>query len=174
MLLPGCEISLYVRLLMVAVEFCLDFFPLNIINLVLCAFPGCNAGSLFDLKYQNICFLTYDILMGKILSSFNSVGVICLKGQMPASEMQLQVCQQCRFVFRNDENSPVVAPALKSPEKAKCNYNRQNLESIWGKWNGDLLRDIVKDVKGWDLSKNTAYILGQINIDLGIPLSLMP
>lgn len=58
---------------MVVVEFGLDFFPLKIINLDFCAFPGCDAGFLFDLKGQNACFLTYNILMGKMLSSFSSV-----------------------------------------------------------------------------------------------------
>lgn len=48
------------------------------------------------------------------------------------------------------------------------------MESIQEKWNGDLPRDIAKDAKGQDLSKNTAYIVGQINIDLETPLSLMP
>lgn len=81
----------------------------------------------------------------------------------------VQIC-----IVINGENSHVMATALQSPEKAKCNYKRQNLESIQGKWNGDLPRDIAKNAKGQDLSKNTAYIVGQINVDLGTPLSLMP
>lgn len=96
--------------------------------------------------------------------------VVCLKGQMPVSEMQLHVCQQCKFVI-NGENSPVMTTALQNPENAKCNYKRQDLESIQGKWNGDLPRDIAKDQ---DLSKNTAYTVRQINIDLGTLPSLMP
>lgn len=80
MLLPYCKISLYVRFLMVVVEFCLDFFPLKIISLDLCAFSGCSAGSLFDLKYRNVCFLTYNISMGKILSNLVVLCSPMLKG----------------------------------------------------------------------------------------------
>lgn len=59
-------------------------------------------------------------------------------------------------------------------KRQSISCKRQNLESIQEKWNGDLPRDIAKDAKGQDLSKNTAYIVGQINIDLETPLSLMP
>lgn len=92
---------------------------------------------------------------------------------MPGYEMQFHVCQQCKFVI-NGENSPVTTTALQNPENAKCNYKRQNLESLQGKWNGDLPKDIAKDAKGQDLSKNTVYTVGQINIDLGTLPSLMP
>ena len=47
------------------------FSLLKIINLDLCAFSGCNAGCLCELKYH-VCILIYDILLGKILSSFSS------------------------------------------------------------------------------------------------------
>lgn len=80
MLLPYYKISSYVRFLMVVVEFCLDFFPLKIINLDLCAFSGCNAGSLSDLKYHNVYFLTYDVSVGKILSNLVVLCSHMLKG----------------------------------------------------------------------------------------------
>lgn len=84
---------------MVVVEFYLDFFPLKIINLDLCAFSGCYAGSLFDLKYHSVCFLTYNISMGKILSNLVVLCSHMLKGINACIRNAVQVCQLCRFVL---------------------------------------------------------------------------
>lgn len=64
---------------------------------------------------------------------------------MPASEMQLQVCQLCRFVLAKTLLSWLLP--CRVLKRQSVNYRRQNLKSIQGKWNGHLPRNVAKDAE---------------------------
>lgn len=104
------------------VWFGLDFFPLKIINLDFCAFPGCDAGFLSDLKGRNACFLTYNVLTGKMLSSFGSVSVVqsCAEtDKWLHLKCSYRMSAEQIYVVIHGENSPVMATALQRLPKAK-------------------------------------------------------
>lgn len=73
------------------------------------------------------------------------------------------------------KNSPVMAAALQSSEKAKCKLQETEFEKHTGEmeWTPSKKR-CQRCRKDQDFSSSTAYTVVEINVDLGTTLSLVP